>query len=301
MTDITRPAATAAQRIVAAMWTLDQPATARQIGQAAAVGYSTVSPVLRHLLAARQAVKSEGADGSTLWQLDPDNATISTTADHDAGTGPRPQNLAASDEPRPGDTTPGDSPEITEHDHGPGEAADCDTVVAGIAQGPDNNPDPEALPATEGIDSPGRITDAEESADTAPAEPVVAEPKPDVAAEPQVAEPDSDTENTSDGDTSSTKATRSYRRPVKPRRPKGALRAAIHAALADEPERAFRVGDMCKIIDVADADGEFNKAGPGAVVNALDKLTTDGHATRVCEAPASYQFHAKPADADSES
>ena len=58
---------------------------------------------------------------------------------------------------------------------------------------------------------------------------------------------------------------------------------------------------MCKIIDSADPDGTANKAGPGAVVNALDKLVNDGHAIRVSEAPASYQFQAKPADAESQS
>ncbi|RZU51258.1 hypothetical protein EV385_3068 [Krasilnikovia cinnamomea] len=291
MTETTRPAATAAQRIVAAMWTLDRPATAKQIQEAAGVGYSTVSPVLRRLLAASQAVKSEGGDGSTLWHIVTDipstlgpangDATNAASEPHDPTGGEPP----AGDGAMPGISSPTDNAraEVTS-DH-----ADSHPDLTG-ARPALSNPGSEILPTPEGTRPPAAALEADNHPGAAPAEP----------AEPEPVGSHSGMSDESDPDASATRTTRAYRKPAKPRRPKGALRAAILAALNNNPDRALRVGEMCKIIDGADQDGMFNKAGPGAVVNALDKLVNDGDALRVSEAPASYQFQAKPADADSQ-
>ncbi|GAB1644258.1 hypothetical protein [Krasilnikovia sp. MM14-A1259] len=299
MTETTPPAATAAQRIVAAMWTLDRPATAKQIQEAAGVGYSTVSPVLRRLLAASQAVKSEGSDGSTLWHIVTDIPSTLGPANGDATS-------AASD---PHDPTGGEPP--TDDDAMPANSRPTDDNRAEVTSDhADSHPDltgthpalshqsPETLPTPDATRLPTGALAADNHPGPASTEPGELEPKPN--ADPESVGSRIGTPDVPDPDAPATRTTRAYHKPVKPRRPKGALRAAILAALTDNPDRAFRVGEMCKIIDGADRDGMFSKAGPGAVVNALDKLANDGHALRVTEAPASYQFQAKPAVTDSQ-
>jgi len=312
MTETTRPAATAAQRIVATMWTLDQPATAKQIATAAGVGYSTVSPVLRRLLADSKAVKSEG-DGGTLWRLVTDilPTTVAAGNGDTTSTAPEPQDPASPEDPEGEGAAAGTSgPDDVDRAQVAGDHAESDTDLTGVhpALGDQR---PEVLPTHEGTQPSDGASHADNHPEPASAEPAIAESEsesepetesePQPTAEPELAGSGSGTPDVSGPEGSATRTARAYRKPVKPRRPKGALRAAILAALAAEPDRAFRVGEMCKIIDGADPDGMFNKAGPGAVVNALDKLANDGHATRVSEAPASYRFQAKPADADSQS
>ncbi|BFU47719.1 hypothetical protein [Krasilnikovia sp. MM14-A1004] len=305
MTETTPPAATAAQRIVAAMWTLDRPATPKQIQEAAGVGYSTVSPVLRRLLAASQAVKSEGSDGSTLWHIVTDIPSTLGPANGDAtSAAPEQPNPTAGEPPTddgavPENSSPTDDPRAeATSDH-----ADSHPDLTGTHSALSNQ-SPETLPTPDGTRLPTGAPDSDHHPAPATAEPAEPEPKPDAdpkpAAEHESVGSNSGTPDVPDPDAPATRTTRAYRKPVKPRRPKGALRAAILAALTDNPDRAFRVGEMCKIIDGADRDGMFSKAGPGAVVNALDKLANDGHALRVSEAPASYQFQAKPAGADSQ-
>jgi hypothetical protein len=298
MTDTTRPPTAAAQRIVTAMWTFDRAATAKEIAKAAAVGYSTVSPVLRHLLATHQAVKSAGDDGSTRWQLDAQTRPPAAAAGTASGATPHPQKPTRAEDGG-GAADVGSSPDTSHHRDDPA-ALSIDSASTGSGttdtvdtRGPHR--DPLSAPDSPPLDP---TSHTEIHAVPAAAEPAKAHAEADAPAAAQSAAPDSISSDPSDVDSSPTTATRGYRKPDKPRRPKGALRAAIQSALANEPDRAFRVGDMCKIIDGADPDGQFNKAGPGAVVNALDKLANHGYAIRVSETPASYQFQAPPAGAD---
>lgn len=293
MTDTARPAATAAQRIVTAMWTLDHPATAKQIQEAAGVGYSTVSPVLRRLLADSQAVKSEGEDGSTLWRLVADTATLTIASGVTTSTAPESQEPPSEDRDGDGAAAGTTSPDGVDHAANAAHSTDGDTAPTGADAATDDQRR-EEFPLHEDAAPPDGASQAGTSPEPFPAAPTIADAEP----EPESAGSDG---GTPDADTAAARTTRAYRKPVKPRRPKGALRAAIHAAMAAEPDRAFTVNEMCKVIDGADPDGSFNKAGPGAVVNAFDKLVNDGHATRVAEAPASYRFREKPADADSQS
>ena len=232
----TGTAPTAAQKIVATMWTIGKPATTTDIAAAAGVGYSTATPILRHLLATDQAVRTENPQGITEWQL---TATLTSVE-------------------KP--------PATSEHD--PIDAADSDGT--GADADIDASSEPEPVPT-----------------DTTPADPAATSlDAPDATVVPAVTAPDD-----TDADTvSGTAASRAYRKPVQPRRPKGELRAAVLAVLKASPDQPFKVSEVCKAIDAANADSASNKAGAGAVANALDKLVGSGDAVRIEDAKyATYQ------------
>lgn len=73
---------------------------------------------------------------------------------------------------------------------------------------------------------------------------------------------------------------------AKPRRRGGTLREAALAAL--RKLGPSKVGAVCKAIDEANEGTGAAKASPGAVRNALDKLTEDGLAALVAEKPATF-------------
>jgi hypothetical protein len=264
-------APTAAQRIVATMWTLGKPATISEIAKAADVGYSTATPILRNLLKTEQVVKTDPATGPAEWQL---TATLSSPHptngatqapqppyDNPESASPAPATEtsqpsdAAADADQPDNTDPGDTPD-------PDDTADADTAAEPGADAPsesDDDTDDDATPVTPAAGDGATPT----------------------------ASPDAEQELTG----------RTYRKPVQPRRPKGELRAAVLAVLTGSPEQPFKVSEVCKAIDAANTDGAANKAGAGAVANALDKLVTSGDAARVEEAKyATYQAAAPAAD-----
>ncbi|HEX8630840.1 MAG TPA: hypothetical protein VF755_22000 [Catenuloplanes sp.] len=232
---------TAAQKIVAAMWTIGKPGTTKDIAAAAGVGYSTATPILRHLLATDQAVRTESPQGTTEWQL---TATLTGT----------------------------EKPPAT-FEHDPVDVADSDSAGSAGA-------DPDL-----GIDASSELKSV--PTDTNPVGTAAHSPDaPDATAIPATTAPDD-----TDADTaSSTPSSRTYRKPVQPRRPKGELRAAVIAVLKAAPNQPFKVSEVCKAIDAANADSASNKAGAGAVANALDKLVGSGDAVRIEDAKyATYQ------------
>ena len=237
---------TAAQRVVSTMWTLGKPATAKAIAEAAELGYSTVTPILRNLLADRQAVKTESTNGPAEWQL---TATLPTRPDTDTDT----------------DTTNDSSGGGASQLESPDQATASEpTDLSGTDGG--GEPAPDA-----GSDSEdGRVADGLSEQETDG--PAGEDPSPDEA------------------DATEQGKARTYRKPEQPRRPKGHLRAAVLAVLTGAPEQAFKVSEVCKAIDAANTDGSANKAGAGAVANALDKLITSGDVVRVEDATvATYQ------------
>jgi hypothetical protein len=233
----TGTAPTAAQKIVATMWNLGKPATTKDIAAAAGVGYSTATPILRHLLATDQAVRTESPQGITEWQL---TATLTGTAKPPATAEPNPIGITQS-----GDDTDAD--------------ADIDARSEPEPVTTDTHPAPSAAPSPDA---------------------------PDATAIPATPAPDDPDDDTSSG----TPSSRTYRKPVQPRRPKGELRAAVIAVLKAAPNQPFKVSEVCKAIDAATADSTSNKAGAGAVANALDKLVGSGDAVRIEDAKyATYQ------------
>jgi hypothetical protein len=265
---------TAAQRIVAAMWHLGEPATTKTIAATAGVGYSTATPILRNLLATNQAVKTDGPDGNTLWHL----TAIITGFPQQTPT--IPNALPAQHEP-PQRQTP-DAPAV---ERDPSAAEDASGRTANSEAEPqsgqpttasDTDKRPDAITEPDSVDPSGNGAADAETADV------------DAAATPTgEAAPNTKTEPADSHDPAIT--TRTYRMPTLPRRPKGELRAAVLAVLQNEPERQFKVSDVCKAINAANADTTSNKAGGGAVANALDKLVGSGDAVRLEAKYATYQ------------
>jgi hypothetical protein len=64
------------------------------------------------------------------------------------------------------------------------------------------------------------------------------------------------------------------------RRGKGVLRAEVLALLQAHPDRAYKVGEVARLLDGASA---------GAVANALHKLTHDGSVAQAEQTPATFQ------------
>jgi hypothetical protein len=81
---------------------------------------------------------------------------------------------------------------------------------------------------------------------------------------------------------------------AKPRRASGTLDGAVLDILEAHPDRAFKVSELCKLIDQANAGHDVSKASPGAVVLACQRLVTKGKAILAVEKPATFQL--VPAD-----
>jgi hypothetical protein len=253
---------TAAQRIVAAMWTLGKPAATKDIAAAAGVGYSTATPILRNLLATDQAAKTDGANGTTEWQL---TATLPTSRQQSRTTTTTTTTGVVSTDPARFATDARGADSAFTGAAEAGESGHARADDAGVADEPDGAP-----------------------GDTAPTD--TAPPPGITQTSASAADSDDSTPDDTDTDTSSAATTRTYRKPVQPRRPKGELRAAVLAVLTGTPQQPFKVSEVCKAIDAANADGASNKAGAGAVANALDKLVNSGDAVRIEDARhATYQ------------
>ncbi|MEV0430588.1 MarR family transcriptional regulator [Micromonospora sp. NPDC050495] len=74
------------------------------------------------------------------------------------------------------------------------------------------------------------------------------------------------------------------------RRTGGSLRGAVLGILEAHPDRAYRTGELCKLIDAANAGSGAAKASAGAVANAAIKLVASGAAVQTVERPATYQL-----------
>lgn len=84
--------------------------------------------------------------------------------------------------------------------------------------------------------------------------------------------------------------------PAKRKRPKGALQASALAILQAEPDSEYKVDEIRKLIDKADADTGYPRASHGAVANALDSLGRDGKAVKVEDRKAATFTLAPTAD-----
>ena len=268
MSETPHPAATSTQKVVTAMWSMQQPATAKQIAEAAAVGYSTVTPILRNLHAEQQATKTD-TDGRTLWHL---TASSGTAVQDLTGAAYRAEPTGPDDiEPAGPAIDSADLPlldpdaDAAQPHH---SAASADTPAADD-ENDDSGEGPTAAPS-----------DAVTAASNSGAPPDAATTEQPKTTPQQIDTPPA--------------GPRAYRKPEQPRRAKGALRDSVLKVLTGSPDTGFKVGEVCKAIDAANTDATANKAGAGAVANALTKLVSDGHAVQVVEKPATFQA-AKPA------
>ena len=231
--------------------------TAAKIAARAGMAYSTVTPKLRALEDSGRAERIK-RDGRTLWRM----TTDPTTQDHAAA-------ITVSD-------APGHAGHDTDRDNTPPiqgvNAADPPTgIVVDATETPAGPPGPAkdkaAAPAEAGIAAPADHTNL-----AAPAKPASHERADGAADEAQPA------------DAPTPSAGR------KTRRAPGELGRTALAIMQANPDTAYKVGELAKLIDRADEGRNYPKASPGAVVQVLDALSDTGKATKVSDRPATYQL-----------
>ncbi|WP_435124422.1 MarR family transcriptional regulator [Micromonospora tulbaghiae] len=148
-------------------------------------------------------------------------------------------------------------------DHG--EAADTPDQNDEVAAPPDDPPAASTSGQATGPDAPTTTPSSPGSGQETPAEPT-----PDAE---QVAG-----------------STAREARPDTARRAKGSLRGAVLDLLEAHPDRAYKTGEIAKLIDNANAGTGAAKASAGAVANAVTKLVAEGKAVQTLDRPATYQL-----------
>jgi hypothetical protein len=300
----TAPTVEPAEAILAALARLGQ-ATAADTATAAGVAYSTATRNLRELAATGRVQKVQ--DGKQAqWRLPTATATADDRTGAGAPTADLPEQTAPQDESRdnaqpdgepaatagavataePGAATPEldavtAEPDATTADDQAGTAAGSSGNQAAPSPAlEDTGGDTTAAPATvqvapEPADDPARTERSTVEANTA---------QPDVPDVP---------------DAPATPGTDSGPAPAASRRASGTLDGAVLDILEAEPQRGFKVSELCKRIDAANQGQDVSKASPGAVVLAAQRLVGKGRAVLAVEKPATFRLVATdPATAD---
>ncbi|WP_026301671.1 MarR family winged helix-turn-helix transcriptional regulator [Salinispora arenicola] len=255
MTDAPEPVpAHAMFKVLAALAELGED-TAAAVADKAGLGYSTATAKLRAWEKTGQAERVYTDSKRAVWRLtDAGRATVG------ADQAPPPAQDGAPDEPA----------DPACHDD-PAEIAD---TPAGPEVTPTPNP---ATPA--GGETPPPADD--------PAAPPDREAVEAIAADAGGDRRDAASE---DGPDTVTPATRADPPAASSRRTKGSLRGAVLDILEAHPDQAYKTGELCKLVDAANAGTDAKKVSAGAVVNAADKLVETGKAVRTVEKPATFQL-----------
>jgi hypothetical protein len=74
------------------------------------------------------------------------------------------------------------------------------------------------------------------------------------------------------------------------RRAGGSLRGAVLDVLEAHPDRQYKTGELCRLVDAGNAGSGAAKASAGAAANALSKLIVAGKVVQTVERPATYQL-----------
>ncbi|MFG1648394.1 MarR family transcriptional regulator [Micromonospora sp. NPDC049275] len=238
-------------------------ATAAAVAEHADLGYSTATAKLRVWEGTGQTERVQGEDKRAVWRL-----TESGHATVGAARNASPTVASAGPE-----SPPADSPST-------GDAVDDDPgATSDIERSGEQPTTPTADEAADGeppaADPPARAD--EPTADDDPA-PTVDDDPPRAGTLD-----DGEAEAVSTSDAASTAPGRSHRA-------KGSLRAAVLDILEAHPDRAYKTGELCKLIDAANVGTDAKKASAGAVVNAADKLVGAGKAIRTEEKPVTFQL-----------
>ncbi|MBM0273978.1 MarR family transcriptional regulator [Micromonospora tarensis] len=239
-------------------------ATAAAVAEHADLGDSTATAKLRVWEGTGQTERVQGDDKRAVWRLtDSGHATVGagrTSSPTDSSSGPE---SPPDDSPSTGDAVD-DDPGATSDTEQSGEQPTTPT--------PDNAADGEP-PAAD----PHARADEPTAGDDNPTPTVDDDP-------PQAGTlDDSEAEAVATPDAASTAPGRSHRA-------KGSLRAAVLDILEAHPDRAYKTGELCKLIDAAEAGTGVLKARPGAVVNAAVKLVAAGKVVQTVEKPATFQL-----------
>lgn len=256
------------------------PVTAARISEVVGIAYPTTTPKLRELESVGYAERVRTEQRTTLWQ-------VTETGKAAASVVPGSASMRA--------------------------PAECDGRAGESQQRADLRPEAEPEPASEASvagqvsDDPPTGNQAGESAETGQASPAPAagpvaageratalqakpEPMPELETN-QTADVEHQTPAPAEGSGAGTQERDGRRKPAQPRRRKGELREAVLTLLQGNPGTAYKVGEICKLLNQEQArDGaQVNKASAGAVANALDKLVIAGSVTRVDTKVATYQ------------
>ncbi|MBM0226130.1 MarR family transcriptional regulator [Micromonospora sp. ATA51] len=253
----TRPAHSAI-KVLAALAELGE-ATAAAVAEVAGLGYSTTTPKLRAWEESGQAERFRTDDGRTLWRLTAAGRAATATSRESGGRTP-------ADPVTPGPTVERETPDEQSRDGDDLSAVDLGDPGTSIDEHTERV-GTDLEPATVETTTP---TSTE--ADSAGEPPVGSTPGQETASFDTV------------------DATRVEARPAKTRRAGGSLRGAILDILEAHPDRQYKTGELCKLIDAANAGSGAAKASPGAVVNAATKLVAAGTAMQTVERPATFQL-----------
>ncbi|MFY1658771.1 MarR family transcriptional regulator [Micromonospora sp. WMMD1274] len=238
-------------KVLAALAELGE-ATAAAVADKAGLGYSTATAKLRALEHTGQAEPVRTEDKRAVWRLT------------DAGR----TTVGADRTPPPAADTSTDTPPVT-----PAQAPDEDL--------------PEPADTTD-EEPPANPTDTEPAATAAPPAAPTA-PDPD-AHQPDAAPDDSGPRAAASQDAEPDATASTGPSTANSRRAKGSLRAAVLDILEAHPDRAYKTGELCKLIDAAEAGTGVLKARPGAVVNAAVKLVGEGKVVQTVDKPATFQL-----------
>ncbi|MEV5691980.1 hypothetical protein [Micromonospora globbae] len=307
MTDATKTLSTL-ERVLAALAELG-PITAAKVGESIGIAYPTTTSKLRELESAGHAERVRTDQRTTLWRLTDAGkpAAASLTVDTgSAGAPPAPSTTHENNAPatsgqhtdphRKAEPEPG----AEKRSRGPGEppaASQTSEQQTDSAAQTDDTPAPTQPPGPAA--TPARSREAEQEAgpdpQPDPAASVGTEHDPSTGEHTGQTQPDpaagaqQQTPAPAEGTQDSTQEGDGRRKPAQPRRRKGELRDEVLALLRRNPEAAYKVGEICKLINQAHDGAAVNKASAGAVANALDKLVIAGAVTRLDTKVATYQ------------
>ncbi|MEV0726908.1 MarR family transcriptional regulator [Micromonospora purpureochromogenes] len=246
-------------RVLAALAVLGE-ASAAAVAEKAGLGYSTTTPKLRAWEDSGQAERVRTADGRTLWRLtDAGRTATATTATTDPPpAGVETPELTAEPDATDAHSQSGEGPSATSPGGDPPASGDDHREPAPTSPDPGAMPDPEVSTAT-GDDARG-------------------EPPAGPAPQKQPDDPDPG------------EALQAETRPATARRAGGSLRGAVLDVLEAHPDRQYKVGELCRLVDAANAGTDAAKASAGAVANALAKLVVAGNVVQTVERPATFQL-----------
>ncbi|MFI2651810.1 MarR family transcriptional regulator [Micromonospora fulviviridis] len=257
------PPSHSAFKVLAALAELGH-ATATEVAEHAGLGYSTTTPKLRAWECSGQAERFRTGDGRTVWRLtDAGRAATATT---------RPP--AAADAP-----APAAEPEPSGLEAAQLEAVQLEAAEARLQPG---DADPPAVADTtdphgsDAASQPQPEPDASDARDSAAGE------APDKATETAC--------QTRPGNHATDDGPRGEDRSAAGRRTGGSLRGAVLDILEAHPDRAYKTGELCKLIDASNAGKGAARASAGAVANAAIKLVASGKAVQTVERPATFQL-----------
>ncbi|MCX5122001.1 MarR family transcriptional regulator [Micromonospora sp. NBC_00362] len=254
-------------KVLAALGELGD-ATAAAVAEHSGLGYSTTTGKLRAWEQTGQVEKVDTDGNRTLWRLT-DTGRATTVAQAD------PPSHAAATDPTPGESEP----------TAPDTAGFFNSPIA---------VDPPQQDSVRVVPPDGPIDDAAFTPADQAAPPETATPRHSTEIHPPsagtehegepadvVAGPDAAVSAGVGSEVTSTAADR---------RVKGSLRGAVLDILEAHPDRQYKTGELCKLIDAANAGTGARKASGGAVFNAAVKLVAAGTAVQTVEKPATFQY-----------